>query len=248
MRRARLILLAGTALYSAWLIAPLLGSELSPLTSFVSEVGATGQPYAHLFRATDLLAGTAFVVAAVLARRAAGPLPRFALIALAGLAALGAATMCDSLLPLSCTPTADAACAAREAAGDVPFTHAGHAVSSGIAGFAGFVAVVAWGLWRRSAARGAARGFDGARWALGLGLAYLLSTAWTLAAMLEPALHLGLAQRVQVLSLTAWLALLATSPRAQRPPAPIPADRDTPRSPRRSAAAAAPSRPDRHAG
>ncbi|CAM3722149.1 DUF998 domain-containing protein [Tsukamurella ocularis] len=247
MRRARLILLAGAFLYSAWMIAPLLGSQLSPLYSYVSEAGAAGQPYAQFFRATDLLAGTAFVVAAALGHRAARPVPRLGLVALAGLLILGAATMCDALMPLSCTPTADAACAAREAAGQVPLTHVGHAVSSGIAGFGGAVAVLGWGLWRRG------RGFDGARAALGMGVAYLLATAWTLAAMVEPALYLGLAQRTQVLTLTLWLVLLALSPLARRPRDPQPgaprrADPDTPRSPRRSAAAAGPSRPDRRAG
>lgn len=259
MRRARLILLAGCVLYSAWMIAPLLGSRLSPLYSYVSETGSVGQPNAQFFRATDLLAGTAFVVAAALAHRAARPMPKLALVALVGLFVLGAATMCDALMPLSCTPTADAACAAREAAGQVPLTHVGHAVSSGIAGFGGVVAVLGWGLWRRSGGTGA-RGFDGARLPLGMGVAYLLATAWTLAAMLEPALYLGLAQRSQVLTLTLWLVLLATSPQARRPRGPRPRARrpraqrpggplrggpDTPRSPRRSAAAAGPSRPDR---
>jgi len=248
MRRARLILLAGTVLYSAWLIAPLVGSRLSPLTSYVSEAGAIGQPHAAFFRATDVLAGTAFVLAAILALRAARPTSRLALLALAGLFVLGAATMGDALLPLSCTPTADAACAARELAGEVPWTHVGHAVSSGIAGFGGVVAVLGWGLWRRSCAGGTGKGFNGARLALGLGVLYLLATTWTLVAMLEPALYLGLAQRTQVFSLTLWLAWIATSPRAQQPPAPTRADRGTTRSPRPPAATAGPSHPDRRGG
>ncbi|NKY19687.1 DUF998 domain-containing protein [Tsukamurella spumae] len=217
-------MIGGAVLYSAWLIAPVLGSELSPLTSYVSEVGASGQPYARLFRATDLLAGTALVVAAALIWRAA---PRAttragtaaARGALLGLLVLGAATMCDALMPLSCTPTADAACAARELAGQVPFTHLGHAVSSGIAGFGGVVAVLGWALWR--GAEGAdgrtplLRRFDGVRLTLGAGVAFLLATAWTLLAMLEPALYLGLAQRAQILSLTLWLVLVALPPRAR---------------------------------
>lgn len=219
MRRARLIVIGGAVLYSTWLIASLLGSELSPLTSFVSEVGASGQPYAKLFRATDLLSGTALVVAGALAWRAARPAPWTARGALIGVLILGAATMCDALMPLSCTPTADAACAAREAAGLVPFTHVGHAVSSGIAGFGGVVAVLGWALWRGSeGADGRTplpRRFDGARLALGAGLAFLLATAWTLAAMLEPALYLGLAQRAQIIALTLWLVLVALPPRAR---------------------------------
>ncbi|MET9328733.1 DUF998 domain-containing protein [Tsukamurella sp. NPDC003166] len=219
MRRARLILIGGAVLYSAWLIAPVLGSELSPLTSFVSEVGASGQPSAKLFRATDLLAGTAVVVAAALAWRAARPAPWAARGALLGLLVLGAATMCDALMPLSCTPTADAACAARELAGQVPFTHLGHAVSSGIAGFGGVVAVLGWARWRGTEGAGGRspllRRFDGARLALGAGAAFLLATGWTLLAMLAPALYLGLAQRAQILALTLWLVLVALPPRAR---------------------------------
>ncbi|WP_306664033.1 DUF998 domain-containing protein [Tsukamurella paurometabola] len=246
MRRARLILLAGTVLYSAWMIAPLLGSRLSPLTSYVSEAGAVGQPNALFFRAADLLAGTAFVVAGALCHLALRPVPKLGLVALAGLFILGIATMCDALMPLSCTPTADAACAAREAARQVPLTHVGHAVSSGIAGFGGVVAVLGWGLWRRSTGTG----FDGARLLLGMGVTYLLATTWTLAAMLEPALYLGLAQRTQVLSLTLWLVLLATAPRprGRRPEGRHPAGRDTSRSPRPPATTAGPSRPDRPDG
>ncbi|TWS21498.1 DUF998 domain-containing protein [Tsukamurella asaccharolytica] len=259
MRRARLILLAGTLLYSAWVLAPLLGSRLSQLHSFVSEVGAAGQPNAQFFRATDLLAGTAFVVAAALGHRALRPVSVLGLITLAGLVAFGAATMLDALMPLSCTPTADAACAAREAAGHVPFTHVGHAFSSGIAGFGAVVAVLGWALWHRSetkarsAGQGAGRAFDGARLTLGMGVAYLVATAWTLAAMVQPNLYLGLAQRAQVIAITLWLVLLATSPRVRRPRAlppgaPPRAGRDTPRSPRRSATTAGQSLPDRRDG
>nr|WP_248490097.1 DUF998 domain-containing protein [Tsukamurella sp. PLM1] len=151
---------------------------------------------------------------------------RPARIALGGMVLLGVATICDALLPLSCTPTADTACAAREAAGLVPLTHAGHAFSSGAAGFGGVVAVVGWILWRRgtrgpnppgagSGASGPNRtrpGFDSALAALAAGIAYLAATGWTLAAMVEPALYLGLAQRLQILALTVWLALVALRP------------------------------------
>ncbi|GAB3133940.1 hypothetical protein GCM10027289_24700 [Tsukamurella serpentis] len=205
MHRARLVLLLGAAFYSAWIIAPLLGSTLSPLHSYVSEVGAAGQPYAQLFRSTDILAGTCFVIAAALAWRAARPTALWPRLGLIGVIVLGTATICDALMPLSCTPTADAACAAREAAYQVPLTHMGHAVSSGIAGFGGVVAVLAWWLWRRRT------GFDGARARLAVGAGFLVTTVWTLAAMPAPVLYLGLAQRLQIITLTAWLVLSAAA-------------------------------------
>lgn len=239
MRRARLVLIAGAVFYSAWLIAPLLGSQLSPLTSYVSEVGAAGQPRAVLFRATDLLAGTCFVVGAALLWRAARPASRLALIALTGLVVLGASTMGDALMPLSCTPTADAACAAREAAGLVPLTHVGHVVTSGLAGFGGVIAVLAWGALRR------ASGFDGARLALGVGVAFLVATTWTLAAMTVPDLYLGLAQRLQILTLTLWLTLLALPLHDPPHPARTRAAPDTPRRRRRTEATDGTARPRR---
>lgn len=132
MQRARLVIIAGAIFYSAWIFAPTMGSRLNGLRSYVSEVAATGQPYAHFFRGTDLLAGTCFVVGAALWWRAARPSSRFAWGWMAGMIMLGVGTISDALLPLSCTPTSDAACAFREANGEVPFTHLAHAYSSGI--------------------------------------------------------------------------------------------------------------------
>lgn len=227
MQRARLVIIAGAVFYSAWIFAPTMGSRLNGLRSYVSEVAATGQPYAHFFRATDLLAGTCFVVGAVLWWRATRTRSRFAQAWFGGMIVLGAATMCDALLPLSCSPTGDAACAYREASGLVPFTHLAHAYSSGIAGTGGAVAVLAWGTWvlrgRCDGALSTARPLTVAAFAAGS--TYLIASVWTLAAMAisDPDLYLGVAQRLQIAGLTAWLVLIAlpvpASGRAPDPPA-----------------------------
>ncbi|WP_019201405.1 DUF998 domain-containing protein [Tsukamurella sp. 1534] len=221
MQRARLVILAGAVFYSAWIIAPLMGSRLDPLRSYVSEVGAAGQPHAVFFRCTDLLAGTCFVVAAALWWRAAGRPSLPGRIALCGVLLMGAATMCDAALPLSCTPTADPACQARELAGQVPFTHVAHAFSSGLAGTGGAIAVLGWLAWLRR------RRPDGAALpAVVTGFVFLIATVWTVAAMAPsslgfeaPELYLGLAQRLQIASITLWLVLMAVTrlPPPRRP-------------------------------
>ncbi|MFB7539584.1 DUF998 domain-containing protein [Streptomyces zaomyceticus] len=135
--------------------------------------------------------------------------------ALAGwiaLAAFGAATVADSRLPLSCAATADPACAARESAGLVPATHTAHAVSSGLAMTAALVALVALTV--------AARRFDG-RWPLArtgpaLVAVELAATVWTLGAVAafeagNGTWALGAGQRLQVLLVAVWLAVLAYS-------------------------------------
>ncbi|GHG35086.1 DUF998 domain-containing protein [Streptomyces zaomyceticus] len=135
--------------------------------------------------------------------------------ALAGwiaLAVFGAATVADSRLPLSCAATADPACAARESAGLVPATHTAHAASSGLAMTAALVALVALTV--------AARRLDG-RWPLArtgpaLVAVELAATVWTLGAVAafeagNGTWALGAGQRLQVLLVAVWLAVLAYS-------------------------------------
>lgn len=219
MRLARLVIIAGAVLYSAWIIAPLLGSDLSPLHSYVSEIAAQGEPYALLFRSTDLLAGTSFVVGAVLCGRLGAPLSLYARLSLFGVVIMGASTICDALMPLSCTPTADPACLAREQAGLVPFAHVAHGFTSGLAGTGAVVAVVSWIVWRLREKPDTAHPSTVAAAAVASGV-FVIATIWTLAAMAMPGhLYLGLAQRLQIVSITMWLVLLAASqlrPRAAR--------------------------------
>lgn len=149
--------------------------------------------------------------------RSSGPRRRtsrepWALAGWIALAAFGAATVADSRLPLSCAATADPACAARESAGLVPATHTAHAVSSGLAMAAALVALVALTV--------AARRFDG-RWPLArtgpaLVAVELAATVWTLGAVAafeagNGTWALGAGQRLQVLLVAVWLAVLAYS-------------------------------------
>ncbi|MEU9188610.1 DUF998 domain-containing protein [Streptomyces sp. NPDC048484] len=215
---AALLALAALA-YSAWTLEAVLPTGLPPAHTYVSELAARDQPYGALFRTTDLLAGVCvcvFVCTAGLpvfrGRPPGGP---GAQAGRAGLLLFGAATAVDSRLPLSCTPTADPGCAARETAGLVPPAHSAHTVSSTVALCGILVAMVALTLTaRRCAPRSPL-----ARSGPGLVAFELAATAWTLAAIavLETGRDgwgvggVGIAQRLQVGVIAIWLGALAVS-------------------------------------
>ncbi|MFE2724401.1 DUF998 domain-containing protein [Kitasatospora sp. NPDC059327] len=130
----------------------------------------------------------------------------------AALALFGAATAADSRLPLSCAPTSDEMCAARETAGLVPATHTAHAVTSSLAmlgALGGLVALTVaarrYGWWPPVGRYGP--------WLLA---GELLATGWSLAAIAafeagRGTWSLGAGQRLQVLLVALWLAVLAGS-------------------------------------
>ncbi|WP_372499135.1 DUF998 domain-containing protein [Streptomyces somaliensis] len=210
-RPTALLLVLGALSYSAWLLELPLATGLDPLRSYVSELAAADQPLGALFRTTDLLAGL-LLLAAALPPLLAARRPPWAVAGWAALALFGAVTAVDSRLPLSCAPTADAACAAREDAGLVPAAHTAHAVSSGLAMAGAVTAVVAltvaarrYGWWPLLARTGPV-----------LVALELAATAWTLAAVAAfEAGHghwaLGVGQRAQLLLVAVWLLLLARS-------------------------------------
>ena len=257
------LLATAAVVYAAWVGELILAwGDLDPVTSYVSELSATGESASGLWRAVDALAGTLVALASFLALRrgrgrvatvgpgrwrrrrgrpvadsspdaatatpttatpttatpatfsapsasAAGPsavatsrLSPWPAIGWWALLVFGVATVFDAANPLSCAATADAACAAREAIGDVPLSHRIHTYTSSIAGAALFLAVVV--LTRV----GAAERIPAAPFLVLAAGGYLLGTVWTLAEIAKvapwPSL-LGVAQRVQLIAGSAWL-------------------------------------------
>ncbi|MEV7276690.1 DUF998 domain-containing protein [Streptomyces sp. NPDC093111] len=227
---AAVLLALGALAYTAWVLEVVVRTGLDPVRTYVSELAAADQPLGGLFRATDLTAGLLVLAGALTglaatarprpagpagtswARREPGPRRPWLRVGWLALALFGAATAVDSRLPLSCTPTADPECAARETAGLVPATHTAHAVSSSLAMAGALTAIVAltlaarrYGLWRPLARTGPV-----------LVALELLATAWTLAAVAafeagKGLWSLGAGQRLQVLLVAVWLAVLAWS-------------------------------------
>ncbi|MER7761963.1 DUF998 domain-containing protein [Streptomyces sp. NPDC097619] len=206
----------GAAAYTAWVLEVVLSTGLDPVQTYVSELAARDQPLGGLFRATDFTAGLLACAGAVLAllRLFREPAARrfWTVTGWAGIALFGAATAADAWLPLSCKPTVDPECAARETAGLVPATHQAHAISSSLAMCGALVGIVAltvaarrYRQWRPLARTGPA-----------LVAVELAATVWTLTAIAlftagRGTWALGAGQRLQVLVVALWLGLLAWS-------------------------------------
>ncbi|MEV7508940.1 DUF998 domain-containing protein [Streptomyces sp. NPDC089922] len=212
---ALLIGLSGAA-YTAWVLEVVVSTGLNPIETYVSELAAQDQPLGGLFRATDFAAGLLAFAGGLFAltrllKYTESRRP-WAVVGWAGVTLFGAATAADAWLPLSCTPTADPECAARETAGLVPATHQAHAVSSSLAMTGALVGLVALTV----AARRYGWFAPLARFGPALVVLELLATAWTLTAIaMFTAGHgtwaLGAGQRLQVLLVAIWLGLLAYS-------------------------------------
>ncbi|MGW6459623.1 DUF998 domain-containing protein [Streptomyces sp. NPDC055078] len=208
-RMIAVLIALGALAYTAWLLEVVVSTGLDPVRTYVSELAAVDQPLGGLFRATDLAAGL-LVLAGGLWALARTPRRPWALIGWGGITLFGAATAVDSRLPLSCAPTADPECAARETAGLVPATHTAHAVSSSTAMAGAVVGIVAltvaarrYGWWPLLARTGPA-----------IVVLELAATGWTLSAVAafeagRGTWSLGAGQRLQVLFVAVWLGLLA---------------------------------------
>ncbi|MEV6552959.1 DUF998 domain-containing protein [Streptomyces sp. NPDC051597] len=209
VRPAVILLALGALSYTAWVLEVVLHTGLDPVQTYVSELAAADQPLGGLFRATDLTAGVLVLAGAGWALCRGDR--RILLVAgWSGLVLFGAATVADSRLPLSCAPTADPECAARETAGLVPATHTAHTVSSGLAMTGALVAVVALTV----AARRYGRWAPLARSGPFLVALELAATVWTLGAVAafeagRGTWWLGAGQRAQVLVVAVWLGVLA---------------------------------------
>ncbi|MEV5276666.1 DUF998 domain-containing protein [Streptomyces sp. NPDC051994] len=209
-RPAAVLLALGALAYTAWVLELLVRTGLDPIRAYVSELAAADQPLGGLFRATDLIAGVLVLAGAVFGLARCDRRP-WSLAGWSALVLFGAATAVDSRLPLSCAPTADPVCAARETAGLVPATHTAHAVSSSLAMVGALVGVVALTVAARRYGRPS---LLAGRLGPALVLLELLATAWTLASVAafqagRGTWALGAGQRLQVLLVAGWLGVLA---------------------------------------
>ncbi len=206
---AAVLLLLGALAYTAWVLELVIATGLDPVRAYVSELAAADQPLGGLFRATDLVAGLLVLAGALTALAAVRRRP-WTVAGLSALALFGAATALDSRLPLSCAPTSDPVCAARETAGLVPATHTAHAVSSTLAMLGALAALVLLTVAARRYGHWPAL----ARLGPPLVLTQLAATAWTLAEVAaltagRGTWALGVGQRLQVLLVALYVAVLA---------------------------------------
>ena len=201
-------LVVAGVVYSAFLVTPLFGTRLDPARSYVSELAALDQPHDLVFRTVDALVGLVVVAAAVhLVRRPGTRAVRWAGVAL-GL--FGVATLLDAAAPMTCAPSADAACAAAEASRSA-LVFGVHEVTSVAANGAAILAVVLLAV-ARSRGRTASQPASPLEGAMLVGLPLVAVPG--LLVVLEETVGLGLAgvvgwvQRVQVLALSGVLVTI----------------------------------------
>lgn len=196
------LLIAGAVLYSSWVLAFFLDSGEGVFEGFASQLAATDQRYGILYRSGDLLTGIVLVAAALLGLTIT---PRRFLTTV-GWSALGVfalGTIADSRLPLRCSrPECEAT--------QVPLTHQWHALTSTVSVTAAVVSAVAFilAIFVYRAPR--------AMWWSGLAVvaAFLVGTLWMLVGVDDPSgshSWLGFAQRVELLSMSGWMVLVAAT-------------------------------------
>jgi hypothetical protein len=118
------------ACYSSFLVARPLGSRLSMVNSYVSELEAPGQPARTFFRLTDLVAALFIVVLAVALLRRLVPELRGTAGCLF-LAGVGLAAAADAIEPMPCAPSTNELCHQQvDEVAIIAQLHQGHTVSS----------------------------------------------------------------------------------------------------------------------
>ncbi len=187
--------------YSSWLLEFVLPIHSDPVNQFLSELDAEGKPYRAVFGTADKIVGLLLIPAAlggllVFQRR------RLTTIGWIALLCFGASTIADTLFPLADCDASSDACGG----GLFPQLHQPHALTSTLAVTSIAVAAFAF----------SAAAFRYHRWRIlrEFGLAVLVlgsaATIWMMVAdNLSGSYGLGIAQRIQVGTMSLWLLALA---------------------------------------
>jgi len=197
--------------YSSFLLSPWLDPGSPAANGFVSELEDPGQPFAWLYRTSDVVAGLGILVAAW----AVWPLVagrRWAKAGVALLALTGIGSLLDPAASMQCDPSVSASCAQAEhtAVGLLRQLLVLH-TDSGLLGFAGSAAGAAvlglvlagrWPFWGRLQV------------ALGIAMA---SCGLADIVLLLVGASIGTAERVRILLTSGWFASIGFFLLTQRP-------------------------------
>lgn len=191
--------------YSSWVLEFVLPIDSDPVNQFLSELDAEGKPYREVFGTGDKIVGLLLLPAA-LGGLLIFPRRRLTTVGWVALACFGASTIADALLPLrDCTPGEPGCGTPSEL---FPQLHQPHALTSTLAVTSIAIAVFAFSL----------AAFRYHRWRIlrEFGVVVLvigsLATVWLLVADNLPGEYaLGIAQRIQVGSMSLWLLTLAVA-------------------------------------
>ncbi|MFD3510508.1 DUF998 domain-containing protein [Nocardia sp. NPDC058666] len=198
------IALAGLC-YSSWLLEFVLPIDSDPVNQFLSELDAEGKPYREVFATADKVVGFLLIPAA-LGALFVFPRRRLTTIGWIALICFGASTIADTLLPLKDCAPGDPTCGGDS--GLFPQLHQPHALTSTLAVTSIAVATFAF----------SAAAYRYHRWRIlrEFGVAVLIlgttATLWMMIADNLPGSYaLGIAQRIQVGTMSIWLLALAAA-------------------------------------
>ncbi|WP_137722844.1 DUF998 domain-containing protein [Prescottella subtropica] len=196
------LLIAGALLYSSWVLAVVLNSGEGPFDGFASQLAATDQRYGIVYRTGDLLTGIVLVVAAAVALTFT-PRRMLTTVGWLALGVFGFGTIADSRLPLRCSTTV---CEETQE----PLAHQWHALTSTVSVTAAVVSALAF-----IAALYVYRAPAGMRAAgVTVVVLFVIGTVWMLVGVDETSgshVWLGFAQRIELLSMSGWMVLVAAT-------------------------------------
>jgi hypothetical protein len=130
------------ALYNDWTLGPIINSRASMRYSLISELSARTQPYHWAFQTLDILAGIVTLLMLPWLWKFLQKFDvKYSFLLFITIASIGADSIVDALLPISCAPTIDAQCSLMN-------THSlltdAHLIESTAIGIATFIAPLLW--------------------------------------------------------------------------------------------------------
>lgn len=190
-------------LYNDWILAPILNPALSTKASLISEISAHTQPYHWVFQLLDITAGVITLALLPCIFRLLRKQPRaWRWLLFIGVGLIGADSIIDASLPISCAPSMDTHCSLGTLQSYITDAHM---IESTLIGIIIFVTPLLWWLHFRKTR---------ALLAQSSGLFVVLQAGVALGVVIaqynETAI-VGLLQRFYQLSISIWLMIILSS-------------------------------------
>jgi hypothetical protein len=190
-------------LFNDWVLAPLLNPALSTQASLISEISAHTQPYHWLFQILDITAGIVTLALLPCVFRLLRKQPAaWRWLLFMGVGLIGADSIVDASLPVSCAPSIDVHCSIGTLQSYITDAHM---IESTLVGVIIFVTPLLWWLHFRKTR---------ALLAQSSGLFVLLQAGVALGVVIaqyNDMAVVGLLQRFYQASISVWLTIILSS-------------------------------------
>ncbi|HKR81846.1 MAG TPA: DUF998 domain-containing protein [Candidatus Saccharimonadales bacterium] len=190
-------------LYNDWMLAPLLNPAMSTRVSLISEISARTQPYHWVFQTLDILGGVLVLALLPCLFRLLQKRPAaWRWLLFIGVGLIGADSIIDASLPISCAPSLDVHCTLGTFRS---YLTDAHMIESSLVGVVTFITPLLWWFhFRKTRALLAQSSGLFVLLQLGVGLGVMLAHRNETAVV-------GLLQRFYELNISTWLAVVIGS-------------------------------------